>query len=310
MAKNVFFFLVLSFVLLSCSHKKKLTPKELQAYESELSAWHAKRIEEVKAPDGWLNLVGLYWLRPGINSFGSDPKNDIVFPADKLAANAGYFFLKDSTVTITVNKNVSILSKGRPVTSQVIFHPDSAKPVILEAGSLRWNIIKRGSKYGIRLRDVESPLIKDFKGVDRFPVDPSFRVEATFEKSDSTKTIDITNVIGQTTPQRSPGTLIFKLNENEFRLDALEGNKDEFFILFGDSTSGKETYGGGRFLYVKKPDANGKTIIDFNKAYNPPCVFTAYATCPLPPRQNILSLEVKAGEKNYGKENHAVSHNL
>jgi hypothetical protein len=310
MCKKSALFLVLAFLFAFCSTKKTLTREEQEGYESELNAWHAKRIEEVKAPNGWLNLVGLYWLHPGINSFGSDPKNDIVFPTDKLAASAGYFFLKDSAVTITVNKNVAITSKGKPVTSLVIFHPDSLKPVLLEAGSLRWNIIKRGSKYGIRLRDEESPLVKDFKGVDRFPVDPSFRVEATFEKSDSTKTIDITNVIGQTTAQRSPGRLIFKLNESEFRLDALEGNKDEFFVLFGDATSGKETYGGGRFLYVKRPDAGGKTIVDFNKAYNPPCVFTPYATCPLPPHQNILSIEVKVGEKSYGKENSSVSHNL
>jgi uncharacterized protein len=286
----------------SCSGKKELTKDERIAYENELSAWHAKRIEDVKAPNGWLNLVGLFWLEPGVNTFGSGEKNAIIFPKGKIADQAGYFLLKDNVVSIHVNKGATITYRGKPVTSRVIFYPDSAKAVALESGTLRWNIIKRDSKLGIRLRDDASPAVNDFKGIDRFPVEPDFRVAAFLEKSDSAKTIDITNVLGQTTPQHSPGSFVFKLNGNEYRLDALEG-KEEFFVIFGDATSGKETYGGGRFLYVKKPDAEGKTIVDFNKSYNPPCVFTPYATCPLPPRQNMLPIEIKAGERNYVCDN-------
>ncbi|MEI9921339.1 MAG: DUF1684 domain-containing protein [Bacteroidota bacterium] len=297
--------LSLGIIATSCSRKNTLTPEERAAYEAEINAWHAKRIEDVKAPDGWLNLAGLYWLEPGPNTFGSDEKNTIVFPRGKIAERAGYFFVHDNSVTIHVNKDVSITSSGKQVTEQVIFHVDSANTTKLESGSLQWNIIKRDNKLGIRLRDFESEIQKTFKGIERYPVDPDYRVTARLEKSDSIHTINITNILGQTTSQLSPGTLVFTLKGTEYRLDVLEGNKEEFFVIFADSTSGRETYGGGRFLYVKKPAADGLTFVDFNKAYNPPCVFTPYATCPLPPKQNELRVKILAGEKNYGDADHS-----
>ena len=290
---------ILVLYLLGCSGKKTLSPEEQKAYESELNEWHVKRIENVKAPDGWLNLVGLFWLEPGVNAFGSDESNNIVFPRGKIAAHAGYFIVRGNTVSIKVNENVPITSVGKPVTEQVIFHPDSANLFTLESGSLQWNIIKRDSKLGIRLRDQDSEALKTFTGVDRYPVDPQYRVEATFEKSDSTHKIDITNVLGQTTAQTSPGRLVFSLSGKEHHLDVLKGNNEEFFVIFSDKTNANETYAGGRFLYVKKPVSDEAVIVDFNKAYNPPCVFTPYATCPLPPKQNEITIEVKAGEKNY-----------
>ena len=215
--------------------------------------------------------------------------------------------VKDNAVLIYPEKNVEILSNGAPVSDPVIFNPDSAKAPQLQYGSLRWNIIKRDQKLGIRVRDLASEAVKSFTGVERFPVNPELRVEAKFEKADSTRTINITNVLGQTTAQRSPGTLVFTLEGKEYRLDALKGGKDELFIIFADATSGKETYGGGRFLYVKLPDADGKTVVDFNKAYNPPCVFTTYATCPLPPSQNVLPVAITVGEKNVGQAAHEKS---
>jgi uncharacterized protein (DUF1684 family) len=284
----------------ACTTEKSMTPQELHVYEVEINAWHAKRIEDVKAPNGWVNLVGLYWLEPGINLFGSSDQNNIVFPKGTLPDRAGYFLVKDNMVSIFPDKEVTILSNGAPLTDPQIFHADSATSSQLQYGSLRWNIIKRDDKIGIRLRDLESEALTNFKEVDRFPIDVQWRLEARFEKADSLKTIDITNVLGQTTPQRCPGSIVFEINGQAYRLDALEGGKDELFIIFADATSGKETYGGGRFIYVKKPDAEGKTIIDFNKAYNPPCVFSPYATCPLPPLQNVLPIEIKVGEKNYG----------
>ncbi|MEJ0055372.1 MAG: DUF1684 domain-containing protein [Bacteroidota bacterium] len=300
-------YIVLSLIVIAvgCNKRKELTVEELKTYESELTSWHAKRIEDLKAPNGWINLVGLYWLEPGINTFGTDEKNKIVFPAGTLPAKAGYLLVKDNSVLIYPEKDVAVLSNGSSLTNPVIFHPDSAKAPQLEYGSLRWNIIKRDQKLGIRVRDLESEDVKSFTGVERYPVNTDLRLEARFEKSDSTKTIDITNILGQTTAQRSPGTLVFQFEGEEFRLDALKGGKDELFIIFADATSGKETYGGGRFLYVKLPDEEGKTIIDFNKAYNPPCVFTSYATCPLPPAQNVLTVPIRVGEKNYGHDSHA-----
>jgi uncharacterized protein (DUF1684 family) len=301
--KTIFVFTI----AISCVQKESLTSEQLASYKNELDEWHARRIERVTADDGWLNLVGLLWLHPGNNTFGASNDNNIVFPEGKIADNAGYFVLTGEQVTIHVNKDVKITSKGQPVTELVIFHPDSSENIVLESGSLRWNIIKRDAQIGIRLRDLDSPLRTNFKGVERFPADPDYRINATFEKSDSLHTIDVANVLGQTVAQESPGSLVFSFGGSTYRLDALAGGKEELFIVFGDETSGKETYGGGRFLYVKKPaEGDNTVVIDFNKSYNPPCVFTPYATCPLPPKQNILPIAIRVGEKDYHNEEHVV----
>src|SRR5258708_3160943 len=236
----------------SCSSKKKSTSEEQKKYENEINKWHENRINNLKAPEGWLNLVGLYWLKPGINIFGSGPKNDIIFPARKIAEEAGYFLVKDGQVTLVSRPNVSIKINQQLITQAVIFHPGSTRLVLVESGTLRWNVIKQEDKLGIRLRDLENEFAKGFTGIDQFPVDASFLVEADFEPASSSYTIDITNVLGQTIPTHSPGALSFELFGNHLRLDVLEV-KNEFFIIFADATSGKETYGSGRFLYTKKP---------------------------------------------------------
>lgn len=302
--------IVTTFILLavSCSSKKKTTIEERIKYEKEIDKWHETRIKNLKASNGWLNLAGLYWLHPGINTFGSGPKNDIIFPSGEIVSEAGYFLAKNGQVVLVTKSNASIKINQQLITQAVIFHPDSTRPIIAESGSLRWSIIKREDKLGVRLRDLESEFVKEFTGIDRFPVNANFQVEADFEFADSTHTIDITNVLGQTLPQHSPGTLSFELFGSRYRLDALE-EKNELFIIFADATSGRETYGSGRFLYAKKPNGNGKVLIDFNKAYNPPCAFTPYATCPLPPKQNVLPIAIKAGEKNFSnpKEHHSLA---
>jgi uncharacterized protein (DUF1684 family) len=292
-------------VLTACNNKRKMNPEELAKYKTEVDAWHAKRIKEVLAPNGWVNLIGLYWLGPGIHSFGSGVENDIVFPAGTVPERAGFFLVNDGQVTITVENGVDIRADGKRISKALIFHPDSVKNPQLELGSLRWNVIQRGDRLGIRLRDLESRAVKNFKGIDRFPVNPEWKCEARFEKYDSLKTISITNIIGQTNEQRTLGALVFEWHGQPLRLDVLEG-EDDFFVIFADATSGKQTYGGGRFINVKKPDSLGMTFIDFNKAYNPPCVFSPFATCPLPPEQNRLPIEINAGELNYHDSVHAA----
>lgn len=292
--------------LAACADKNKLSPEQLQAYKKEIDEWHSKRIENVSAPNGWLNLVGLYWLEPGINTFGSSSKNKIVFPEGTIAEEAGYFLVNGNQVDLYIRDGVTVTAEGEPLTRKTIYRADST-PVTVASGTLRWNIIKRDDKLGIRLRDDESVTQKKFTGIDRYPVDPQYKVEATFVNADSSRTIDVTNVLGQTHSQRSPGTLVFELHGKEHRLDVLEGGKDEFFIIIADQTSGKETYGGGRFIYVKHPDADNHVTLDFNKAYNPPCVFTPFATCPLPPRQNVLDIAIQAGEKNYGADHNHLA---
>lgn len=301
--QRLYILLILA-ALTTCTPRKP-TPEELASYKAEIESWHKERLAEVTSPHGWLNLVGLYWLEPGINTIGTGRDNKIVFPEATIAANAGYYRVNQQDI-IFMPIDAPIAVNGRPVQSEITIPFDSLRRTIFTSGSLEWYIIRRDTRLGIRLRDLNSPAIKEFKGVDRYPVDPAYRIEATFEPADSAHTIDITNVLGQTTPQSSPGTLVFTLHGREHRLDALEED-DKLFIIFGDETSGKDTYGGGRFVYTGKPNAENKVYIDFNKAHNPPCVFTPYATCPLPPAQNILKVAVEAGEKNYHPEDQTAS---
>jgi hypothetical protein len=292
---------VICIILISCSPGQQ----EISADEhaSSIEEWHAKRVESLKSANGWLNLAGLFWLKDGMNTFGSGSGNDIVFPNGKIAEQAGYFTLRDGTVTMEALEGADIRVGGSAVKSIVAYHPDSSARSAprMEHGSLLWFVIKRDDQYGIRLRDFESDGVRNFHGIERYPVDLSWRLNARFEKAEPGKTIDITNVLGQTTPNPSPGTLVFDIDGSEYRLDAIfEGDGPDYFIIFGDPTNEKETYPSGRYLYVDPADSSGVAIIDFNKSYNPPCAFTPFATCPLPPRQNVLPVPVTAGEKNYG----------
>ncbi|MFT4154078.1 DUF1684 domain-containing protein [Parafilimonas sp.] len=267
------------------------------AYTNEIDNWHKQREENLKNENGWLNLVGLIWLQQGKQSFGDGDDVQIKFPAGTITHHAGFFELKNYTVTLYADDSTNILVNGNPVKQAIIFSPDSLKPINCSYGTLRWTIIKRDDKIGIRLRDVNSELVKNFKGIERFAVDSAYKVKAWLKKPE-TSFISITNILGQTNKEETAGKLVFTLQGKEYSLDALQEGK-ALFIVFADATSGKETYPSGRFLTASLPGADGSTILDFNKAYNPPCAFTPYATCPLPPEQNRLKVAIPAGEKNY-----------
>ncbi len=269
------------------------------AYQKELDDWNTNRIAGLKADDGWLNLVGLYWLDEGKNTFGTGSQNKVVFPANSISEAAGYFERNGDVVKLVVENNTPIQVDGKTVADAVIFTPDAQKLPVVSAGSLRWTIIKRDDKIGVRLRDLKSPGPAAFKGIERFVADTAWIVHAKLVAPAVPASIAITNVIGQTTKQKSPGKLVFTINNQQYSLDALDDG-DDLMVVFGDATSGVTTYPSGRFVYVNKPGPDGNTSIDFNKAHNPPCAFTDFATCPLPPSQNILPIEVTAGEKNYG----------
>jgi len=282
----------------ACSEKK--TASTEPAYVKEIDDWHAYRVEVLKSPTGWLNIAGLFWLKEGMNSFGSDPSNSVVFPANFPIASVGFFVLENEQVRQTLLPGIQVTSKGGTVTgTTVIFHPDSARQPAMEYGDFRWFIIKRDTRYGVRLRDLNHPDLTGFRGIERFPVDVSWRVTARWKETPN-RSIPITNVLGQTTPQSAPGTLVFSLQGRELSLDALDEGEDRLFIIFADKTNTRGTYGAGRYLYVSKPDSSGNVVVDFNKAENPPCAFTEFATCPLPPKQNVMDIEVTAGEKDYG----------
>jgi uncharacterized protein (DUF1684 family) len=282
-------------IFLSCkSEEPTADPK----YVEEINQWHQRRIERLKADDGWLNLVGRTWLKQGENRFGSAKDNDVVIESDKVPAYMGVFIFRDSTVIMKVNDGVEVLLDGKPVKEIKMIDDQKPNMTVFQYSTIRWNLIIRDTLYGVRFRDLESPVVKNFPGIERFPVTEKWKLNARFQPYIPPKEIIVPNVLGQMNKELSPGAVVFEVGEKFYKIDALEEN-DRLFLIFADRTSGEETYGGGRFMYVDKPDSNGNIILDFNKAYNPPCVFTKFATCPLPPKQNYLNLRIEAGEKNY-----------
>jgi uncharacterized protein len=251
-------------------------------FADEIAAWRQKREASMKAETGWTTVTGLHWLHEGANSFGKDRAAEIEL-ADG-PARAGTFELRSGKVTVTMD------GKPRAVAA------DSAE--FVQNGRLRLFVIKRGDKMGIRVRDPESPYRKNFHGIENFPASEAYRVTARFVAEP--RKIPILNVLNQTEPSECPGYVEFTLHGRRHKLYPIieaPGDK-ELFYIFRDQTAGKETYGAGRFLYSDLPK-DGKVVLDFNKAYNPPCAFTPFATCPLPPKENRLAVRIEAGEKAY-----------
>jgi len=288
---------VLLILFYSCTQKPTVDPN----YVKEINEWDQKRINRLKADDGWLNLVGRFWLEKGESTFGSSKDNDIVVESSKLPEHIGSFFFVDSTVTFKAKNGVEVLQNGKPVKEIILIDDQKKNITVLQIGSIKFNLIVRDTLYGIRFRDLNSDLVKDFKGVERFPIDESWKINAKFEAYNPVKEIDVPNVLGQISKEKCPGAVVFERDGKTNRIDAVDEGEDKLFLIIADQTSGEETYGGGRFMYVNKPDSTGTILLDFNKAYNPPCVFTKYATCPLPPLQNYLKLKIEAGEKVYGE---------
>jgi uncharacterized protein (DUF1684 family) len=253
------------------------------AYQDEIAQWRRQREEALKRDSGWLSVAGLFWLHDGANSFGKDPGNEIVLPDGP--AKAGVFDLHDGKVTVNMD------GTRRELWADSL---DVAK-----VGRLSLFVIKRSDKYGIRLRDPESEYRREFKGIEYYPAQPEYKVTAKWVPE--AQKMPILNIIGQTESVDSPGYAVFQLHGKEYRLRPYLETSDakELFYVFRDLTAAKETYGAGRFLYSAMPE-NGQVVLDFNKAYNPPCAFTPYATCPLPPAENRLAVRIEAGEKKYG----------
>jgi len=249
-----------------------------------------------------LSLVGLCWLQEGENSFGSDPSSRIVLPAGKTPARIGSILLEKGAVSVRAEPESGLTADGKTVTSMPLATDSGGGPAtVLKRGSISFYVIARGSRLGVRVKDSEAETRRAFQGIETFPYDERYRVEARFEPYVPAREIAVPNVLGTVETQASPGALVFELEGKSYRLDpVLESGETELFVIFGDRTNGHETYGGGRFLYAKLA-VGGKTILDFNRAYNPPCVFTPYATCPLPPKENKLPIRIEAGEKTYGE---------
>jgi hypothetical protein len=270
------------------------------SYNEEIEKWRKARAEEMTGEEGWLSLVGLFWLNAGRNRFGSDPSNEIVFPKDKSPKLAGTIWLDNGEARLEVSPGVVITSEGKAVTALTLQPDASGKPTRLSLGTISFYVIKRGERLGLRVKDKQSPQRSRFAGIKYYPLNPKWRIEARFEPYDPAKQIPIVNVLGMVDDETSPGALAFEVDGKTYRLDAIqEKGSSQLFIIFADKTNGRETYGAGRYLYAATPGAGGKVILDFNKSENPPCAFTSFATCPLPPRQNRLPIPVEAGERKY-----------
>lgn len=294
--------------------KTEAKPAAPSTYQQEIEAFHADRDKGLRNENGWLTLVGLFWLQDGENRFGSDPHDTVILPEGKAPAVAGTLIRQGKAVRLRPEPGVALTADNQPVAAPVAGAEPLAlktdadgKPTMLRLGSLSFFIIQRGDKTGVRVKDSQSPALAAFKGLDFFPVQPAWRVEARFEPYKPAKKIPVANVLGQVSDENSPGAVVFEWQGKTYRMDALAGDdKGGLFLIFADQTNGKETYGAGRFLDAGAPK-DGKVVVDFNTAYNPPCAFTAFATCPLPPAQNRLALRVDAGEKKYG-EGHPGAH--
>ena len=263
------------------------------AYVQSFEKWKAEQVADLK--QNWLPLVGLYWLKPGANSFGTDAGNALVFP--KGPAHGGEFNLAGKDVTIKLLPDAHAKIAGKDLTTAKLDPDVSGHPTTVDMGSLQFHVIVRGERIGVRLKDTESAALRNFHGMLFYPLDMNYRVTAKWIPSDGKKTIDVPNVLGDVTSVPVAGVVVFKINAQETRLTALGGDASKgLSFVFNDLTAKTDTYPGGRFLDTE-PVAKGTVIVDFNRAYNPPCAVTAYATCPLAPKENRLSVAIPAGEK-------------
>lgn len=276
---------------------------DVDTYKHSIEQWREGRVERLTAPDGWLSLVALEWLQDGANRVGSAPDNDIVLPTGP--AHLGVVTLaSDGRVRIAIDPTSGATVDGKPATEAPLVDDvqagTDAAPTRVAFGSTSFYVIDRDGRKGLRVKDSEAPTRKHFLGIDAFPIDPSWRIEATWVPAQAGETLEMGTVIGTVDKYPVPGKLKFTRDGKHFEiLPVIEVPGDEqYFIVFADRTSGKETYGAARFLYIDPP-RDGKVVLDFNKAYNPPCAFTPFATCPLAPPENRLDLRVTAGEKNY-----------
>ncbi len=269
-------------------------PKEsAKAYRDRILIWQKSIQADLETPEGWLSVAGLTWLNEGDNSIGCASKNRIILPTSAGTPIAGNLLLRSGTVTFQAQAGTNSKFKGK-VVNQMPIQPDEDR---IQTGGIIWMIIQRGKRIGVRMYDPNGRARKEFRGCKWYPVNPKYRVTAKYTEYLVPKSMPITNVLGDTQPVSNPGYVTFQIDGRECRLEAQAAGKGLFFN-FRDNTSGKTTYPAGRFLDASGP-VNNEVVLDFNQATNPPCAFTSFATCPLPPKENYLSVSIPAGEKTH-----------
>jgi uncharacterized protein len=276
---------------------------EARAFAASQQAWRAQRREELLQPEGWTSLVGLHWIEPGAHYVGSDVDNGIHL--EKGPPHLGLLTRKGSVLAFAPETGVSMTLDGQPLTGTATLRSDDAdigpSKLAFDDGKGIATVIKRGDRYALRVKHANADARVHFAGVDYWPGGRDWVVDAKFIPHPPGKTIPIVNIIGMTDEMPNPGAVEFQRDGKAYRLEALDEGTGTLFLIYADRTSGHGSYPAGRYLDAPLPDAHGRVALDFNRGYNPPCAFTPFATCPLPPPENRLDLAIAAGEKAYAK---------
>lgn len=269
------------------------------AYEGEVLEWRDRRLAALKRPDGWLSLVGLHWIQPGSTYIGSARDNGTRLPVGP--PQVGMLSLSRSgSLTLDIAEGAEVTIDGEPAEGRVDVRSDADGPATVvgfNQGDASFVVIKRGDRHALRVRHALARTRTAFPGLDYFDIDRDFRFVATFEAHPPGKTLDIVNMQGMVEAMPNQGRVMFEKDGQSYQLEAVDEGDGRLFLILADRTSGHETYAASRFLYADPPGPDGTTVVDFNKAYNPPCAFTDFSTCPMPPPENRLDLAVRAGEK-------------
>jgi len=298
--KNSIALMLVVLALSSCSQAEPSFDR--QAYERQIMEWRAGRLGRLKAPTGYLNQIGLFWLDMGTYTVGSAPDSDILLPS-KAAPEVGTVEVTADGVQMQVADGVGVVYGDKAVRAILMADDTTPDPVQLVHGSIAWTVVKRDDRFAVRVRDFEHPLVARFGPLPYFPLDPALRVQATLIRYEAPRVANVGTVIeGLGYHPESPGVVEFEIEDQTYTLEAYSSG-DRLFFVFGDVSNRDATYGAGRFLYADLPGEDGTTILDFNMSYSPPCAFNDFSTCPVASPRNRLPIRIEAGEK-YDKALH------
>jgi len=298
----------LSALILSCGFCWLAAPGEAIAessgamshamsHEEEVMDWRQKRNAGLATENGWLTLVGLEWLQEGENHVGNSDSSDLRIPGGP--QHWGTVFVNGDELRFVPAPGSGMRVNGAEMEEAALVADVQGEPTLVSSGNLSFYVIFRGS-YALRIKDTQAPALLSFTGVETYDFQEDWRIDARFIPAAEGETIEIANVLGQIEPNLVYGYVEFDREGVTYRLLGLGNeNSTSVWFLFNDRTNGRETYGAGRFLYSEGLPRDGRVVVDFNKAYNPPCAFNDYSTCPLPPQQNRLDMAVRAGEKDH-----------
>lgn len=284
--------------MFACSVKSKLyLVEDKQAYEENHIIWKNQRIKTLTAPEGWLSVIGLNWLKPGKNTMGSAKEMDIHLPDDAMGI-VGQIEMTGDSLMFESAGEAYVTQDGKRVIRTALISDASPNPSVLTYKSYVFYIIKRGDKYGLRLKNTLNRARYELDSINTYIVNYNMIFDAFVSIPEVQESMVIEDITGLKQEYRIEASISFSRQGKDYKLQLFDGGKDFYFLIFKDKTSGINTYGGGRYMYIERPAmGSSQVILDFNKAFNPPCVFTDYATCPIPPSENYLDFGVEAGEK-------------